>query len=69
MVALAASLLSADPAYLIREAEQAGRDRFHIDVMDGRFAPNIAFGPQIVDRLKFYTRKPFFFSSRVFGAG
>ena len=68
MVTLAASLLSADPAYLAREiqdAEQAGRDKFHIDVMDGR----AEYRSQTVDRLASYTRKPFFFSSRVFGAG
>ena len=63
MVTLSTSLLSADPAYLareIREAEQAECDRFHIDVMDGRFASNIGFGSQTVDRLTSYTRKPFF---------
>ena len=67
MVTVVASLLSADPAYLareIQEAEQAGCDRFHIDVMDGHFVPNIGFGPQTVDRLKSYTGKPFF-SSKV----
>ena len=59
MVVLAASLLSADPAYLvreIRETEQMGRDRFHIDVMDGR----AEYRSQTVDRLASYTRKPFF---------
>jgi ribulose-phosphate 3-epimerase len=51
MTILAASLLGADPLRLadaIRDAEAAGIRRFHIDAMDGAFAPNIAFGPDTV---------------------
>ncbi len=55
MVSIEASILSADFARLgeqAREAESAGVDAIQIDVMDGRFVPNITFGPGIVGALR-----------------
>jgi len=42
----------------VQEAESAGADRIQVDVMDGRFVPNITFGPLVVAAVRRSTRLP-----------
>jgi ribulose-phosphate 3-epimerase len=61
MVKLAPSVLAADFWRLgeqVKAAEEAGADRFHIDVMDGRFVPNISLGLPIVEAMRRGTSLP-----------
>jgi ribulose-phosphate 3-epimerase len=58
---LAPSILDADFARLgqqVAEAEQAGADRIHVDVMDGHFVYNLTMGPAIVRSLRRVTSLP-----------